>query len=377
MNRLLVALIFLLPLCLSCKAQAPVDLVNPFIGTSNYGATHPGPVRPNGMASVVPFNAAFKKGEGNKFEKDSEWHSRPYVHDNTFFTGFSHVNLSGVGCPDLGSLIVMPTQGELLFNPEDNGSTISDQESTPGYYSCKVDKHNLTAELTATKSKMFGEFCYTAEAVRPIYFVMKISKPSDDFGAWKKMPKYKGVEGDWMKYNDQYKPYKAYTNDLAGENIGAYFSYDLEEAETIEVHLGISYVSIENARLNLEKETTDQSFDSIKKEASQEWNELLSRITIKDDNQENKTLFYTALYHLLMHPNILQDVNGDYPAMESSEILNTGGRDRYTVFSMWDTYRNVHPFLSLVYPDLQSDMVSSLIDMYKEECQRHPGQLHP
>jgi len=400
--------IFLTLIASDLRTQSPVDLVNTFIGTSNYGATHPGPVRPNGMASVVPFNVAFKKNNGNKFEKDSEWHSRPYVNENTFLTGFSHVNLSGVGCPDLGSIILMPTHGELEFDPESNGSTISNEQSKPGYYSCKIDSHAIQANLTATQRvgisrftfpkgkanillnlglgltnetgahmrivsdtevegyKVFGEFCYTAEAVRPVYFVMRTSKKSDDFGAWKKMPNYTGVEGEWSKFNNTFKPYKKYTNDLAGENIGAYFSYNLDEEETIEVRVGISYVSIENARMNLNKETAEKSFDQIRKEARSEWNDLLSRIKIKDDNTENKTLFYTALYHLLMHPNILQDVNGDYPAMQSSDILNSGKRNRYTVFSLWDTYRNVHPFLSLVYPEMQSNMVTSMIEMYKE-----------
>jgi len=406
--RYLLFIYILACVSLELNAQLPVDYVNTFIGTSNYGATHPGSVRPNGMASVVPFNVAFKKGQENKYEKDSEWHSRPYVYENKFLTGFSHVNLSGVGCPDLGSIILMPTHGELVFDPESNGSTISDEHAVPGHYSCKIDTHDVKVDLTSTKRvgvskysfpkgkanillnlglgltnetgahlrvvsdtevegyKVFGDFCYSAEAVRPVYFVMQISKKSDHYGAWKKMPNYKGVEGEWSKYNDQFKPYKSYTNDLAGENIGAYFSFDLDEEESIEVRIGISYVSIENARLNLNAETKEKSFEQIKEEASDEWNELLGRIKINDQSLENKTLFYSALYHLLMHPSVLQDVNGDYPAMRSSEILNAGERNRYTVFSLWDTYRNVHPFLSLVYPEMQSDMVSSMVDMYKE-----------
>jgi len=400
--------VLLILISLGMNGQSPVDYVNTLIGTSNYGATHPGAVRPNGMASVVPFNVAFKKDKGNKFEKDSEWHSRPYVYENEFLTGFSHVNLSGVGCPDLGSIILMPTHGELTFDPESNGSTISEEQSTPGHYSCKIDDHSIHVDVTSTKRvglsrykfpkgqanillnlglgltnetgahlrvvsetevegyKIFGEFCYTSEAVRPVYFVIRTSKKTDDFGAWKKMPNYKGVEGDWSKYNNKFKPYHRYANDLAGENIGAYFSYDLTKEEVIEVRVGISYVSIENARMNLDAETKGKSFEQIKEESKKEWNNLLSRIKIKDDNTENKTMFYSALYHMLMHPSILQDVNGDYPAMQSSEILNAGERNRYTVFSLWDTYRNVHPFFSLVYPEMQSDMVTSMIEMYKE-----------
>ncbi|MEL6943668.1 MAG: GH92 family glycosyl hydrolase, partial [Bacteroidota bacterium] len=329
-------------------------------------------------------------------------------YENKFFTGFSHVNLSGVGCPDLGSIILTPTTGNIEFDAEENGSTISEEQSEPGYYTCFLDKHKVKVEATSSIRvgvsrytfpagqanillnlglgltnetgahlrllsdtevegyKIFGEFCYTPEAVRPVYFVARISKNSSEFGAWKKMPNYTGVEGDWFKYNDQYKPYPHYTNNMAGENIGAYFSYESDAPQTIEVHVGISYTSIENARLNLETELKNQTFESVRKESKEEWNQLLGRIKIKDQDQEQKTIFYTALYHLLLHPNILQDVNGDYPAMRSSQILNAGDKNRYTVFSLWDTYRNVHPFLSLVYPELQSDMLTSMVDMYKE-----------
>jgi len=262
-------IVLLVLFSLGLIAQSPADYVNTFIGTSNYGATHPGSVRPNGMASVVPFNVAFKKDEGNKFEKDSEWHSRPYVYENEFLTGFSHVNLSGVGCPDLGSIILMPTSGNLTFDPESNGTSISEEKSVPGNYNCTLDAYDIKVDVTSTKRvgisrykfpkgqanillnlglgltnetgahlrvvsdtevegyKIFGEFCYTSEAVRPVYFVIRTSKKTDDFGAWKKMPNYSGVEGDWSKFNNNFKPYHQYTNDLAGENIGAYFSYQL------------------------------------------------------------------------------------------------------------------------------------------------------
>jgi predicted alpha-1,2-mannosidase len=392
----------------ACIGQEPAALVNPFIGTTNFGATHPGPVRPAGMASVVPFNVAFRKGEENKHEKDSEWHSRPYVYDNNFLTGFSHVNLSGVGCPDLGSILLMPTSDSLFFDPEKNGSAISDQSAKPGSYTCTIDKHSIDVELCATERvglsrytfrkgqanillnlglgltnetgaqlkivspteisgyKIFGDFCYTPSAVRPVYFYMKVNKAPDNFGAWKKMPNYVGVEGEWSTYNDKYKPYPEYQQELAGENLGTYLTYFFEEKTTVEVAIGISYTSVENAKRNLEEETKEKDFDEIRDESFSIWNNMLNRIKITDANKERKTIFYTALYHLLLHPNLLQDVSGDYPAMASSEILNTGGKNRYTVFSLWDTYRNVHPFLSLVYPELQSVLCQNMVDMYSE-----------
>jgi predicted alpha-1,2-mannosidase len=388
--------------------QNPVDFVNPFIGTSNFGATNPGAVMPSGMVSVVPFNVAFKEGKENKFEKDIGWNSRAYIAENSFLTGFSHINLSGVGCPDLGSIITMPTTGKVEFDAEKHGSTYSKEVASPGYFSNHLDKYNVKTEMSATLRtgisrytfpkgqsnillnlglgltnetgamlrvvsdsevegcKLIGTFCYRPEDVRPVYFVAKLSKPAKEFGAWKKMPKYKSVEADWVGYNDTYKPYKNYQHEMVGEDIGAYFSFETEEGESIEIKVGISYVSIENARENLEKEQPDFDLENTRLSAENEWNRLLSRIKVEGGQKDDKVLFYTALYHLLLHPNILQDVNGEYPIMEGYGVKNTGGKNRYTVFSLWDTYRNVHPFLSLVYPELQMDMVHSMLDMYKE-----------
>ncbi|MCB0572578.1 MAG: GH92 family glycosyl hydrolase, partial [Phaeodactylibacter sp.] len=214
--------------------------------------------------------------------------------------------------------------------------------------------------------KMIGDFCYNPEDVRPVYFVARLSQAAPTFGAWKKMPKYQGAEASWTKYDDAYKPYPGFRQEIAGDNIGAYFSYDMPQGGVIEVKVGISYTSIENARLNLETEQPGFDFEATRHNAYQAWNELLGRITLKGGTPEDKTIFYTALYHLLLHPNILQDINGDYRAMESGAVKNTGGGNRYTVFSLWDTYRNVHPFLSLVYPDLQLGMVHSMVEMYNE-----------
>ena len=142
--------------------QQPVDLVNPFIGTSNYGATHPGPVMPQGMVSVVPFNVAHRKGTANQFEKDSEWHSRPYVYENKYLTGYSHVNLSGVGCPELGVLMLMPTMDSLIFDAEHYGSTYSNEEAKPGYYKHTLDRYNIETELSATLRTGISKYTFPA-----------------------------------------------------------------------------------------------------------------------------------------------------------------------------------------------------------------------
>lgn len=389
--------------------------VNPFIGSSNFGATHPGAQYPNALASVSPFNVAFGD-KLNPIEKDAAWNSRVYIDENRFLTGFSHLNLSGVGCPEAGVLLLMPTHGKLQLDASDYGSTYSASAASPGYYRTSLDKYKIQAELTSTLrtglsrftfpkgeshlllnlglgltnetgaslkivsnqevegSRMIGTFCYHPEDVRPLYFVARFSKAAKSFGGWKKMPAYKNVEAEWMQYHNSIKPYPGYQQELSGDDIGAWFDFDTKEQEAIEVKLGISFVSIENARQNLNAEQPGFAFEDTRQKAVQAWDQLLDKVQLEasgPDQLNQKTIFYTALYHSLIHPNIIQDVNGDYPLMGQAAagkngVGNTGGKNRYSVYSLWDTNRNLHPLLSLLYPALQNDMLQSAVAMAAE-----------
>ncbi|MCG1037721.1 GH92 family glycosyl hydrolase [Polaribacter sargassicola] len=403
--RVKLCILFLLGNQLIINAQQLVDYVNPFIGTSNFGATNPGAIAPRGMVSVSPFNVS---GKQNSLEKDSRWLSNPYVNENTFLTGFSHVNLSGVGCPDLGVILFMPTTGALETNHLKYGSTYTNEIAKAGYYSTILKKYNIKVETTATTRtgvskytfpkgesnillnlglgltneqgasvkvvssteiegvRTVGSFCYyKPEEAYPVYFVAKFSKPADDFGVWKKTRKYKGVEAKWMPYNGKTRIKKGYKKEVIGDSIGTYFKYNFLKPTEVEVKVGVSYVSIENARENLEKETQNLSFNDIYKSTSFEWNSLLSKIKVEGGTKDDKTIFYTALYHTLIHPNTLNDFNGEYPGMTTRQTLKTEGT-RFTVFSFWDTYRNLHSLMSLVYPKQQSNMVKSMLDIYDE-----------
>ena len=139
-----------LSIAVASAQESPVDYVNPFIGTTNYGTTNPGAICPQGMMSVVPFNVMGGKSVGNKIDKDSQWWSTPYEHTNAYFTGFSHVNLSGVGCPELGSLLLMPTTGKLNVDYLQYGSAYKDEKATPGYYSNILTKYGIKNEVSAT-----------------------------------------------------------------------------------------------------------------------------------------------------------------------------------------------------------------------------------
>ena len=391
---------------ISIFGQQPAELVNPLIGTSNYGAAFPGPVAPRGMASISPFNVA---GPQNKpLEKDSQWLSNPYVNENTFLTGFSQVNLSGVGCPDLGVLLLMPTTGAVETNHLKYGSTYSNEVAKTAYYSVNIDKYKIKGEFTASKRvgvskftfpkgqsnillnlglgltneegamvrvvspteiegmRTVGSFCYNSpEEAYPVYFVAKFSKTANHYGVWKKIPKYEGTEAQWMGYNGKTRMMKNTIKTVVGDSIGTYFSYEFDKKETVEVKIGVSYVSIENARENLESETGGKTFDTVYKETYEEWNKELSKILVEGGSYQDKVIFYTALYHTLIHPNTLNDTNGEYPRIKRTKIGKTTDT-RYTVFSLWDTYRNMHPLTSLVYPKQQSDMIKSMLEMYDE-----------
>lgn len=388
----------------SLFAQNLIDYVNPFIGSTNYGTTNPGPVTPNGMMSVAPFNVM--GSQINKFDKDKQWWSTPYSYDNKFLTGFAHVNLSGVGCPELGSLLLMPTTGELNVDYKMYGSEYNNETASPGYYSNLLTKYGIKTEVTATSRtaihrytfpegqanilmnlgegltnesgawmrrisdtevegmKLLGTFCYNSQAVFPIYFVMRVSKSPQETGYWKQQREM-GVEAQWDDTSGTKKLYTKYNRDIAGDEIGAYFTYQVNEGETIEVQIGVSFVSAENARLNLDTEQKGFQFDKVHADAQKSWEQALSGIEVEGGTRDEKVVLYTGLYHALIHPNILNDVNGEYPAMESDLNLKTNST-RYTVFSLWDTYRNVHQLMTLLYPEKQLDMVRSMVDMYKE-----------
>lgn len=393
---------------MAARAQTPADRVDPFIGTTNFGTTNPGAVTPHGMMAVVPFNV-MGSGE-NLFDKDARWWSTPYERYNKFFTGFAHGALSGVGCPEMGALLTMATTGALTVDYKEYGTAYRDEKAAPGYYALTLDKYGIRAEATATPRtsaerytfpagkghlllnlgegltnesgavvrrvstteiegmKLLGTFCYNPQKVFPVYFVLRVTKTPSASGYWKKQRPMTGVEAEWTPDNGRYKLYTEYGRELAGDDVGYWFTFDdLEEGEQIEIRMGISYVSTENARLNLDAEQPEgTTFDAVRERARKQWNDDLGRIRVEGGTEQQQTVFYTALYHTLIHPNLLNDVNGEYPLMERSGEVGTADGDRYTVFSLWDTYRNVHQLLTLVYPERQTGMVRSMIDIYRE-----------
>ena len=416
--RFLVAVIALLIPFFSSARQL-TDYVHPWVGSSNFGTTNPGAVCPNGMMSVSPFNVT--GSEKNKWDKDSRWWSTPYTSDNCWFTGFSHVNLSGVGCPELGTIITMPTSGELSTDYLLYGSEYTGETARPGYYALKLSKYDILAEVASTMRssierytyrkgkahvivnlgqgltnesggfirkvsdteiegmRLCGGFCYHSQAVFPQYFVIRVNKSPKEAGFWKKQPNMT-AEAAWDEHAGKYKVYTDYAREMAGDDLGYRFTFDAEDGEQICVQMGVSFVSCENARQNLDAEQLGCNFDQVRAQSHRQWEEALERVKVSGGTEEQKEIFYTALYHALLHPNVLNDINGEYPLMQGGkyaaqngiEVVNPGigkvakGHNRYTVFSLWDTSRNLHQLLTLAYPEKQIDMVRSMVDMYKE-----------
>ena len=412
LTRLLVYVLLLPATLIYAGESRIIDYVNPFIGTSNFGTTNPGAIRPNGMMSVTPFNVM--GSDTNVWDKDSRWWSTPYSSDNSFFTGFSHINLSGVGCPEVGLALTMPTAGALNVDYHMYGSEAVAETARPGYYGCELVTYGIKAEASATTRtsierytfpegqgnilvnfgdgltnesgawlrkvseteiegmRLAGTFCYNPQAVFPVYFAIRINKVPSKGGFWKKQPLLTGVEAEWTPDDGTYKLYQRYGREIAGDEIGYWFSFETAEGEAVELQMGVSFVSCENAWENLEAEQTRlqpgvSNFETVRAEAEAAWEADLGRIKVEGGSERDKEVFYSALYHALIHPSILNDVNGEYPLMENDGVGRVpAGQNRYSVFSLWDTYRNLHQLMTLVYPERQMDMVRSMIDIYRE-----------
>lgn len=390
---------------LNASAKDNVEYVDPFIGTTNFSICNPGAIRPHGLMSVVPFNVM--GSDLNVQDKDKRWWSACYEYNNKYFTGFAHVTLSGVGCPEMGTLLTMPTSGELCVDYRSYGSEYKNETARPGYYSTELTKYGIKCEVASTMrssierytfpkgkgnllfnlgngltnevgaslrrvsdtefegTRLLGTFCYNPQAVFPMYFVVRVNKKPAAYGMWKKQPAFGNAQAQWDSDQGKYKLYPGYGRDMAGNDIGYYMSYDCAEGELVEVQVGVSFVSIANARENLNAEQKGFEFEKVVKEGHDEWARTLDRVTVEGGTEDQRRVFYTALYHTQIHPTVLQDVNGEYPKMESNENGKTAG-NRYTVYSLWDTYRNLSQLETLLYPDKQVDMINSMIDIYRE-----------
>ena len=370
--------ILILAGCGPKKATQFSALVNPFIGTSGHGHTYPGATLPFGMVQLSPDT-----------RKDSWDGCSGYHYSDSSILGFSHTHLSGTGVGDYGDIRLMPMTGSVKIRPgqaEIPGSGYAsrfsheDEQATPGYYKVMLDDYKVTAELTATKRCGFHQYTFPASDHSIILIDLKESVVSE-----KNLELYIEIVNDheicgyrkssgWAEHQVVYfdaqfsRPFEESgifssgeivkgVNTARGDDLQAFTKFKTHSKEKILVKVGISPVSIEGARLNLQTEIEDWDFDRIKSQAEKTWESELGKIIVEGGTKEDKVKFYTALYHAFLAPNIFTDVDGQYRGNDG-QVHHADGFNVYTVFSLWDTYRALHPLLSFLQPERTVDFIN-------------------
>ena len=387
------------------RSQDFIKYVNPMIGTSKMGHVFPGATAPFGMVQLSPqtnFEVMFKDGKYNP--KTYEYCAGYQYRDSTIL-GFSHTNLSGTGHSDLGDLLVMPTVGKLILDPIETEEgekgfyskfSHENEEAKAGYYKVNLEDYNIKAELTTTERVGFHQYTFPKSSeshilldlvynvyhhdnknvwtflriendstvtgyrqtkgwarTKKVFFAIKFSKPFKSYGH----KKY-----DKITYNGFYGRFNEENNfpEMAGKDIRAYFNFDTEEAEKIKMKFALSSVSSNGAMKNLETEIPHWDFEKTKEETQQKWNKELSKIEIETIEESQKETFYTALYHTMLSPILYEDVDGKYRGLDQN-IHESDGFTNYTVFSLWDTYRALHPLFNVIQQERNNDMIKSML----------------
>ncbi|WP_373708668.1 GH92 family glycosyl hydrolase [Kaistella sp.] len=400
--------LLLIPICLTLQmvnAQDLTSYVNPFVGTKNMGHTFPGATTPFGMVQLSPETNQEPYAIDGKYNPETYRYCSGYQYEDQTIFGFSHTHFSGVGHSDLGDFLVMPTVGKLNLEPGNFNQPKSGfhsqfskktEKASPGYYEVMLDDYGIKAELTATERVGFHKYTfpkssdsriildlmsniynYDAKNVwtfvrieddqtvvgyrettgwartRKVFFAMKFSKPFKSYGR----KRYEKVD-----YNGFYRKFNENENfpEFAGRQIRAYFDFDTAENESILIKFALSPTSTAGAMKNLEAEIPGWDFTQIKKEASAKWEKELSKIEVETQNENDKKTFYTAMYHTMMSPVLYQDVDGKYLDIDQN-IHEAKDFTNYTIFSLWDTYRALHPLYNIIQPKRNNDFIKSML----------------
>jgi predicted alpha-1,2-mannosidase len=372
MKPFLIALAFLTTTF--SQAQDFAKHVNPFIGTGGHGHTFPGATVPYGMVQLSPDTRI-----------DGSWDGcGGYHYSDNLIYGFSHTHLNGTGVSDYGDIMLMPTMGEPSFDNKVYSSTFShdNEKASAGFYSVKLDKHDIDVRLTTSTRVGFHEYTFNksgqANVILDLNHRDKLLEGRIRFVDSKTIEVLRRSEA-WAR--DQYvyariefnKPLKLSeisadstdtNNEYFGENLALSFSKQVKKGEKILVKVSLSPTSYEGAKLN-SSEIKHWDFEKVKKEAETLWNKELSKIEVTSNDKDKLAIFYTALYHTMMQPNIAQDLDGKYRGRDN-QIHTAEGFDYYTVFSLWDTFRAAHPLYTLIDKKRTSDYINTFIKQYEQ-----------
>lgn len=372
MKPFLIALAFLTTVF--SQAQDFAKHVNPFIGTGGHGHTFPGATVPYGMVQLSPDTRI-----------DGSWDGcGGYHYSDNLIYGFSHTHLNGTGVSDYGDIMLMPTMGEPSFDNKVYSSTFShaNEKASTGFYAVKLDKHNIDVRLTTSTRVGFHEYTFNEDGQANIILdlnhrdkllegrirviddkTIEVLRRSE---AWARdQYVYARIEFDKpLKLSEISADSTNTKNEYFGENVALSFSKQVKKGEKILVKVSLSPTSYEGAKLN-SSEIKHWNFDKVHQAAIALWNKELSKIEITSNDKDKLAIFYTALYHTMMQPNIAQDLDGKYRGRDN-KIHVAEGFDYYTVFSLWDTFRGAHPLYTLIDKKRTADYINTFIKQYEQ-----------
>lgn len=368
-------------------ARELCDHVDPFIGTGGHGHTFPGAVVPFGMVQLSPTT------DNSRWDACSGYH-----HDDSTMLGFSHNHLSGTGIGDMFDVLVAPRTGPVVLDPgtieRPEGSyrqryAHSDERAAPGYYRVLLQDSRIEAELTATARTGLHRYRFPAGAATP-HLLIDLRYAMHDANVTDAVIKVMGPDlivgsrrvHSWadgrqihfaMKLSRPFASAQLYSNDrpvagaaVDGANLKLALALADSGSEPLLVKVALSAVDIDGALRNLEAELPGWDFDETVKAARTRWESELSRVRIDGAAERDLRIFYTGYYHAMMAPTLFSDVDGRYRGMDGAVHALPKGRENYSTFSLWDTYRALHPFFNLVQPERNADLVACLIRMAQE-----------
>ena len=357
--------------------------VNPFIGTGGHGHTHPGAMLPHGMIQPGPDT------------RIDGWNScSGYYYEDSTINGFAHTRLSGTGCADFGDFLLMPTVGEQKVEylgkesqqrPFASAFSHRNEYAEPGYYSVFLDTYGVKAELTATERAAMHRYTFPESKEsgfildmdyniqQQTNLVMEVEAVNDTVLCGYKRSAYWAWQQDLYFYAVFSKPFThtLYTDTIeeGGQQIPVckmLLRFDTAEDEQVMVRFSISSVDGEGARQNLLAELPDWDFDKVRADARKTWNDCLSKIEVKTEDPDQLAIFYTAMYHAFLSPNLFTDVDRRYLGMDL-KVHTTDKEDPvYTTFSIWDTFRALHPLLTIIDPHTNESYIRSLLKKQRE-----------
>ncbi len=367
------------------ESERLVNYVDPFIGTGGHGHTYPGAALPFGMVQLSPDNGT----------SGWDWSSGYHISDS-IIAGFSHLHLSGTGIGDLADISVLPVNTTVQPDTANRGRDFmrtywsrfkhESEKASPGYYKVYLDDPGVTAELTTSLRTGFHRYRFHSPEqpgiVFDLGFTINWDRPADtkiqlhEDGLITGYRRSKGWAADQIVYFaarfDTKIKYARFINQgYESESLGAQgqavtgiFTFP-SNTDQVLLKLGLSTAGIDGAIRSLEEEITHWDFDKVRSEAEDAWETRLQKVTVKSGNEDQKTIFYTAMYHALLAPALYSDLNGEYTGPDKM-VHKTQDHKRYTVFSLWDTFRAAHPLFTILCSGEVPDMVHSMLSFYRE-----------